>query len=72
MIGGLKSAIQELLKKSEKLKNEVTSLETQKQYLSKYNQIIRRTWRVVESRNISLEVECQSINRLEHELVDIH
>jgi hypothetical protein len=62
--GGLKSAIRELSKESEKLKNDVTSLETQRQYLSKFNQIIRRTWRVMESRNISLEVEGQSINRL--------
>jgi len=69
--GGLKSAIQELSKQSEKLKNEVTSLETQRQYLSKYDQMIRRTWRVVESRNISLEVEGQSINKLEDEPADI-
>jgi hypothetical protein len=49
--GSLKSSIRELSNQSEKLKNEVTSLETQRQYLSKYNQIIRRIWRV-DSRNI--------------------
>src|SRR5215831_18731045 len=49
--GSLKSSIQELSNQSEKLKNEVTSLETQRRYLTEYNQIIRRTWRV-ESRNI--------------------
>jgi hypothetical protein len=69
--GSLKSSIQELSKQSEKLKNEVTSLETQRRYLSRYNQIIRRTWRIIESRNISLEVESDSINTLEDELVDI-
>jgi aminoglycoside phosphotransferase family enzyme len=60
--GGLKSAIQELSKQSEKLNNEVTSLETQRRYLSQYNQIIRRTSRIMETRNISLEVEGEGIN----------
>jgi hypothetical protein len=63
--GSLKSSIQELSKQSEKLKNEATSLETQRRYLSKYNQIIRRTWKIMESRNTSLEVEGESINTLE-------
>ena len=63
--GSLKSAIQELSKQSERMKVEVTSLETQSRYLSKYNQIIRRTWRIMESRNISLEVEGVSINTLD-------
>jgi hypothetical protein len=66
--GGLNYAIQKLSKQAEKLKNEVTSLETQRRYLSQYNQIIRRTWRIMESRNISLEVEGESINT---ELADI-
>src|SRR5215469_3796895 len=39
--GSLKSIIQELSNQSEKLKNEVTSLETQRLYLSKYTQILR-------------------------------
>jgi hypothetical protein len=69
--GSLKSAIQELSKQREGMKVEVTSLETQRRYLSKYNQIIRRTWRVMESRNISLEVKGDSINTLEDELAGI-
>ena len=68
--GSLKSSIQELSKQSEKLKNKVTSLETQRRYLSKYNQIIRRTWTIMESRNILLEVDGETINTLEDELAD--
>jgi cell division protein FtsB len=69
--GSPKSAIQELSKESERMKAEVTSLETQRRYLSKYNQIIRRTWRIMESRNISLEVKGDSINALEDELAGV-
>jgi cell division protein FtsB len=69
--GSLKSAIQELSKESERMKAEVTSLETRRRYLSKYNQIIRRTWRIRESRNISLEVKGDSINTLEDELAGV-
>lgn len=67
--GSLKSAIQVLSKQCEKVKKEVTSLEKQRRYLSKYNQIIRGTLRISESRNIPPgALEGDSINTPEDEL----
>jgi hypothetical protein len=68
--GSLKSGIQELSKQADKLKNEVTSLETQRQYLSRYIQVTHQTWNI-SRRNILQEVEV-AINTLEYDMGDMN
>jgi archaellum component FlaC len=68
--GSLKSGIQELSKQADKLKNEVTSLETQRQYLSRYIQVTDQTWNI-SRRNILQEVEV-AINTLEYDMGDMN
>jgi hypothetical protein len=66
--GSLKSAIQEFSKQSERMKIEVTSLQTKIQDA----QLIKGSLTILESKNKSMEVDRDILNTPEDEFADIH